>query len=587
MHTILKTLPSQRSKERPVTSAEGGPSPPPFRPFIEDELPLQRAYHWEKARANKIFLTQPLGGKVRHWTWVQTMDEARRMAAYLLAQNWESGSHIVILSKNCAWWVMAELAIWMSGHLTVPMYTSLTAQSTRKLIEHSEPVACFVGPIDDANVISQAIPADVRRIRFPNAAPCDGPSWESIVDATPPLSTNPVRSADDLATIIYTSGTTGSAKGVMHRFAAFAYFARAVYYVIGEDPGNRSISYLPLAHIAERALSETSALCGGWRIFFSENASTLVNDLRRARPTMFFSVPRLYIKFQQGVWARVPQQKLDRLLRIPILDWLVRKRVLQQLGLNTVRVAASGAAALPLDVLLWFRNLGLPLVEGYGTTETGITHVPPHGQGRPGYCGRGIPEVETKLGENNEVLVRSPMNMLAYYKDPEATRQAFTPDQFLRTGDIGELDGAGWLKITGRIKDQFKTTKGEYVSPGPIEMILSSHNAVDSCFVMGAGLSAPMAVILLSSEARKSCEDPDSRQALDQSLRILLDDTNRKLECHERLKFLVLVDSPWTIEKGFLTPTHKLKRAVLESYYSPFVAEWQAAKNPTVWHTER
>jgi long-chain acyl-CoA synthetase len=554
----------------------------------QDALPLQRCYRWELERANRVFLTQPRGGDVREWTWSEAMEEVRRMAAYLIAQNWPTGSRIVIISRNCAWWMMAELAVWMAGHVSVPIYPSLSARSVRALVDHCEPVACFVGGLDDANVIEQAIPESVHCIRFPNAAPCKGRQWNEIALATPPLATSPVRAADDLATIIYTSGTTGTPKGVMHRFAAFTYFVAAVTRVFGESSEERMLSYLPLAHIAERALVESTSFYSGLQVYFVDSVETFRADLQRARPTIFFSVPRLFIKFQQAVLARIPQSRLDRMLHTPVLNRFVRARILKQLGLSSVRMAASGGAPLPLGTLQWFRSIGLNLVEGYGMTETGITHTPPQGRSRPGYVGDGVPRVETKIDSNGEILVRSPMNMMGYYKDPEGTRNAFTDDGFFRTGDLGELDAEGWLKIIGRAKEQFKTSKGKYVSPATIEKLLCTDPRIESCCVAGAGLPKAFAIVLLSQDVRNAIVDsPQAKTECDEALRRLLDRVNQQLEAHERLSCLVVTNEPWTVSNGFLTPTMKLKRSALEQVYTKYFEEWCREGKAVVWHSSR
>jgi long-chain acyl-CoA synthetase len=514
------------------------------------------------------------------------MNEARCMAAFLATQNWPPGSRIVILSRNNAWWIMAELAIWMSGYVTVPIYTSLTVESARQLFRHSEPVACFLGSLDNPELLPETLAPGIVCVKFPTAPACAGFEWQTLVSEHDPIDANPVRPAGDLATVIYTSGTTGSPKGAMHRFGAFPYFAKAVTQVTGENPRHRVISYLPLAHIAERALTETAAVASGWRIFFSENTATFLTDLKRARPTVFFSVPRLYAKFQSGVFQKLPQHRLDRLLRIPLVRFLVRRRILKQLGLGSVRCAASGSAPIRLDLLLWFRKLGLPLTEGYGATETGITHSAPDGEGRPGYVGRSAPGVVTRLSPEGEVQVSSPMNMLGYYQDPQGTREAFTEDGFLRTGDLGEIDRDGWLKINGRIKEQFKTSKGKYVTPSLIEAMLNANSAVESSLVMGSGLPAPFAILVLSAEACRVAATEVGRNTLSSSLENLLAATNTKLAPHEHLKFFVLVNTEWSIKTGFLTPTLKLKRPVLEAHYAHLIPQWTARNTMLVWHTE-
>jgi long-chain acyl-CoA synthetase len=314
-----------------------------------------------------------------------------------------------------------------------------------------------------------------------------------------------------------------------------------------------------------------------------ESLETFRSDLKRARPTIFFSVPRLFTKFQQGVLEKIPQQRLDRWLRTPIFCRIVRRRILRELGLDAALIAASGGAALPLATLHWFRNIGLNLVEGYGMTETGITHTPERGESRPGFVGNSVQGVETRLNAAGEVEVRSPMNMSGYYKDPELTRAAFTDDGFFRTGDLGDLDRDGWLRIIGRVKEQFKTSKGKYVSPGPIEKLLCTHAGIEACFVTGSDLPKCFAIVMLSEEWRGRCGE--AREECERWLRDLLRDVNEQVEAHERLAFLVVAEEAWSIGNGFLTPTMKLRRAVLEEHYGEFFAAWSEQEREVVWHT--
>jgi len=554
-------------------------------PTVEEgDLPLQRIYRWERERAAEIFLTQPIGGQVRDWTWSEAVGEARRAAAYLKAQNWEPGSRVAILSKNCAWWILADLAIWMAGHVSVPIYPSLKAQTVRQILEHSESKACFLGPTDEKETAECGIPAGVCSIRFPNA-PLGSGTWDDLIRAVPPMAESPTRPAEELSTIIYTSGTTGTAKGVMHGFAAFTYNARIVSEMLGFTRDQRILSYLPLAHIVERVGVEAISILLGSRIFFTEGLETFLADLQRAQPTVFLSVPRLMLKFQQNVFAKVPKAKLDKLFRVPIVSGIVKRKILRQMGLGSVRNAACGAAPLPVDILLWFRELGLNLGEGYGMTETLITHLPAPGAVRPGYVGAAMKGIEARLGESSELQIRSPMNMLGYYKDPLGTSHSFLPDGFFHTGDVCEIARDGQLKIVGRIKEQFKTSKGKYVAPAPIESKLVTHPEVEACCLMGAGLPSPFAVALLSEEARQRCADPQARAALESSLRAQLDEVNAQLDPHERVAFIAIVDGPWTVGNGLMTPTLKLKRPVLESRYQGLIDSWKASNRPIVWES--
>ena len=554
--------------------------------LTDDDLALQRFYRWERERAERIFLTQPYGGgKVREWTFAQAGHEARRVAAYLKAQNWEPGSRVAILSRNCAWWLMADLAIWMAGHVSVPIYPSLNSRTVRHILEHSESKGCFLGATDEKEMAANGIPSGIQCIGFPTAAAGDYASWDGAMAATPPLAGSPVRPADDLATIIYTSGTTGAPKGVMHRFAAFSYFAKTASQLINLTEKERLLSYLPLAHIIERSACEGLGVYLGFHIYFTEGIETFLTDLRRARPTLFPSVPRLLFKFQQGVFEKIPKARLDKLLRLPVLNRWIKKRIIRQLGLSDTRLAASGAAPLPIEILLWYRNLGLELFEGFGMTETVITHLPPPGKVRPGYVGSAIEGVEVKVGENDEMMLKSPMNMLGYYKDPQGTSAAFTPDGFFRTGDQVHLEPNGQLKIIGRVKEQFKTSKGKYVAPTPIESKLAAHPEVESCCVMGAGLPNPFAVVVLSAEARKRCAGAPEQAALEASLQAEMAEVNAQLDPHERLSFIAVVDGPWTIGNEMVTPTLKIKRGAVERRYLPLVDAWQKEKKPVVWES--
>jgi len=551
-----------------------------------EDLPLQRIFRWERECPDRTFLTQPFNhGQVRNWTWAQAIDESRCMASYLQAQGWEPGTRVGILSRNCAWWMMADLAIWMAGHVSVPIYPSLRTQSIRQILDHSGTRACFIGAIDEKETAGVADIPGVAWIHFPNAAEDGGVGWESLIESNAPLLGQPVPAATDLATIIYTSGTTGVPKGVMHRFGSFAWNARILASLLGLDGNHRVLSYLPLAHIVERSAVETLSFTLGWHVFFTEGLETFLDDLKRARPTLFLSVPRLLLKFQQGVYDKLPKQKLENLLRIPGVNHVIKHRILAQLGLDTVRYAACGAAPLPVDVLLWYRSLGLQLSEGYGMTETMITHLPHPANVRPGYVGGPMEGVETRLGPENELQVRSPMNMLGYFREPLLTSEAFTEDGFFKTGDVVSVASDGQIRIVGRIKEQFKTSKGKYVVPAPIESRLMEHPGVEACCLMGSGQPNPFAVVTLSDAVREKCVDPRERAAVEKSLCELMESVNRNLESFERLSMIVVVDGPWTVANGLITPTLKIRRGSLESRYLQRINEWRDQNRPVVWES--
>ena len=552
----------------------------------ESLLPLNRLYHWEATQPRAIYLSQPLGGgRMRDYHWAQVADEARRMAAYLKSFGWEPGTRVAILSKNCAWWVMSDLAIWMAGYVSVPIYPTLTADSVKQILQHSESRACFVGKLDDWNMMRAGVVGSaVKCIRYPLSPAESFPEWDEIVARTEPLPGNPLRRADDLATIVYTSGTTGMPKGVMHLFSSIAWSAESLRQRFGSRPDDRMLSYLPLAHVAERWVVEAGSLSAGSRVFFAESLDTFPQDLRRARPTVFISVPRLWVKFQQGVYARMPKENLERLLKIPLLGSLVKRKILAGMGLDRVRFAGGGAAPMPPDLLKWYHGLGLELLEGYGMTENfGCSHSNLPGQGKPGYVGVTYPGVECRIGEGGEVQMRSPALMTGYFKEPEKTRETLTEDGFLRTGDKGEIDAEGRLRITGRVKDLFKTSKGKYVAPSPIEDRLVTHPTIEACCVVGANYPQPMGIVMLSQDAVNHARGSAEREALAASLGQHLEKINAELDPHEQMDCLAVVTEQWTVENGFITPTLKVKRPAIECNYAKYFDGWLRQKKPVVW----
>ena len=560
---------------------------PTANPVSADALALQRLYHWERTAPNQTLLTQPLGGgAVRDYTWAQVMDETRRMAAHLKSLGFEPGSRIAILSKNCAHWLMCDFAIWMAGHVSVPLYPTLAADTIRQILVHSESKLLFVGKLDGWEAMKPGIPAGLPCISTPLSPPNPYTSWESIVKATPPLAGNPVRDGSELATIMYTSGTTGMPKGVMHSFATFAWSIEAALKRVPINRQARILSYLPLAHVAERTLVEHGVLATSLHVFFAESLETFTKDLQRAHPTVLFSVPRLWVKFQQGVSAKMPPEKLKRLLKIPIIRGIVRKKILSALGLQDCEFAAGGAAPMPPELLAWYADLGLPIIEVYGMTENcGVSHATLPGVQRPGTVGPAYDGVQSRIDpQTGEIQMTSFGVMLGYYKEPELTRDAFTADGWLHTGDKGKLDAEGNLVITGRVKDLFKTSKGKYVSPAPIEDKLVMNGAVEACVVTGANLGQPLGIVMLNAEAAQRAGDATQRQAMEVSLSAHLDAVNARLDPHEQLDCIVVVSNPWTVENGFITPTFKVKRNRIEEAYGSMFERWSSAHKPVVWY---
>lgn len=550
-----------------------------------NKLPLDMVYHWEKAKANSVYMTQPIGGgKTVDYTWGRAVDEARRMASYLKSLNLPEKSRIGLISKNCAHWILTDWAIWMAGHISVPLYPTLNADTVNYILNHAECEVVFVGKLDDWDMMKPGVPESVRCISFPLSPPNDFETWDDIVAKYPPLEENVHRDANELATIVYTSGSTGKPKGVMLSFYNMAYAAEGGMEVLGVGSEERMLSYLPLAHVFERTFVELASLYAGFHLYFAESLDTFVQDLQRAQPTLFLSVPRLWVKFQHGVLQKLPKKKLDRLMKIPVVNKLIKKKILKGLGLDKVKLAGSGSAPLASDVLDWYRNLGLELLEGYGMSENfAYSHMSKPGRSRTGYVGESAPGVETRISPEGEIQIKSPATMMGYYKDEEKTREAFTEDGFLKTGDKGEIDEMGRLKITGRIKEIFKTSKGKYIAPAPIENRLMSHDAIEMVCVSGANQTQPHALVMLGEEARPKMADEAFRNEIEESFKKLIADVNKTVDPHEQLAFITVVSDEWSIENSFLTPTMKLKRNVVEDAYQEKVDKWYAQRQPVIW----
>ncbi|SFM23311.1 AMP-binding protein [Marinobacter zhejiangensis] len=549
------------------------------------KLPLELVYHWETARAESVYLTQPMGnGQVAEYTWRRAVGEARRMAAYLKSLNLPEKSRIGILSKNCAQWIMSDWAIWMAGHVSVPLYPTLNADTVGYILEHSGCEVLFVGKLDDWDSMKPGVPESMHCISYPLSPPNDYKTWDDIVAKFPPLEENVSRDPKEMATIVYTSGSTGKPKGVMLSFENMAYAAAGGVDALDIGCNERMLSYLPLSHVFERFVVELGSMNKGFQLFFAESLDTFVNDLKRAQPTLFLAVPRIWTKFQHGVFQKMPKQKLDKLLRVPLVRRVIKKKILTNLGLQHVKFAGSGSAPLSHDILEWYRGLGLELLEGYGMSENfAYSHMTKPGRARTGYVGEGLPGVEVKISEQGEVLVRSPATMMGYYKDDEKTQETMTEEGFLKTGDKGEIDDLGRLKLTGRIKEIFKTSKGKYVAPAPIENKLMSHPDIEMVCVSGENYPQPHCLVMLSEDASRRKADEAFRQELESSFSSLLKEVNQSVDPHEQLQFITVVRDEWSIENNFLTPTMKLKRNVVEDAYKVDLDSWYAKRQPVIW----
>jgi long-chain acyl-CoA synthetase len=528
------------------------------------ELILDRA----RTTPDAVYLCQPIDREWITWTWSQAVDEAQRVAAALRAEGIEPGDRVGLISKNCAHWIIADLAMLLSGVVSVPIYPTANASTIRGILEHSDARALFVGKLEHPEQQMPGIPDDVLTIAMPYPDAEGQRSWNDWIDRTGPPFEPVARSDDDLATLLYTSGSTGEPKGAMHSYGNFLFVGRSLGEAVGVRDGDRVLSYLPLSHCTERAYVEAASFHGGTTLYFAESLDTFMEDLAHARPTLFGSVPRLWKKFQLGVLDKLPQKKLDRLLRVPVVNGLIRRKIKKGLGLDAADWFASGSAPIAPALLEWWDRVGVTICEGWGMTET-FAYGTQIGRGETpnfGSISRALPEVELRTRDDGELLIRCPCLMQGYYKAENLTATCFE-DGWFRTGDRASIDDRGWVRITGRVKEVFKTTKGKYIAPVPIESLLARNEMIELACVIGDGRDQPIALIQLPEHGGVSLRDVRTR------LVETLETVNVELEPHERLERLIVIREPWTIDNELLTPTLKIKRPQIEARYREAIAQ--------------
>jgi long-subunit acyl-CoA synthetase (AMP-forming) len=542
------------------------------------QSPLEMLYRWESETPNKLYMRQPINDEWHKWTWSETATEVRKMAAYLKSLDLAPKSKIAILSKNCAHWIMSDLAIMMAGHVSVPLYPNLKAESIKQILDHSETKLVFVGKLDDFASMRPGIPKDMPCIAYPFYSEEGYPVWGDLVKDIEPIAENIVREPNDLATIIYTSGTTGMPKGVMHKFYNFSFATSNAVPLLGLATEERFFSYLPLCHIAERLLVEMGSLYSGGMVSFAESLDTFAKNLSDTKPTAFLGVPRIWTKFQQGILTKLPQKKLNVLLAIPLVSSLIKKKIKSGLGLQEARNVFTGAAPTPVSTLKWFKRLGINIQEAYAMTENCCySHVTLNDDIQFGFVGKALPHCEVKLSEKNEILIKHIALMDGYYKEEKQTQDTIK-DGWLYTGDEGHIDSKGFLKITGRVKDLFKTSKAKYVAPAPIEMKLSANKNIEQVCVVGDNIPQPIALITLS-EYGKSRPAEDVVASLSKTLTVV----NPKFDAHERLKKIIVLDQEWTIENNLLTPSMKIKRNEVEKLHKENYVSWYEREEEVIW----
>lgn len=521
--------------------------------------PLEMFYWKEREEADKVYLRQPHKLEWREYTWREVADQVRRIASFLRQKGYPEGTRIAIWSANSKDWPIVDLAIMLAGHVSVPIYPGQDTGSANYIFTHSEAKLVFAGAFDQAHKVSDALVDGMETVAMLGCSfDCDY-DLDAIIRDNEAYGESPIPDPEGVFTLIYTSGTTGNPKGVMHMHQTPGHVVPELLEAFRMTEGeNRLFSFLPMSHAAERIVVEmTSLYAPGTTVSFSEGLETFGEEIRSVQPTFFFAVPRLWVKFKEGIDAAVPPAAQAGLTEEQ------RSGIAHQLGLGEARVILTGSAPCPRDVQDWFLQMGIALRDGYGMTENFI-----HGcawlhddQPVSGCVGRPMTDsVNLRISDSGEIQFKSKGLMKGYYLNPEKTEEVFD-DGWYCSGDSGKIDEDGNLWVTGRVSEVFKTSKGKFIVPTRLEDFFGRCDKLAQFCIMGHGLDQP--ILLTTLSALGSEQD---RSALQTELEALLEAINSEVPAHERVAQIFVVPE-WTIENALLTPTMKLKRKQIEEAY--------------------
>jgi long-chain acyl-CoA synthetase len=590
---------------------------PPATPSTIAELPFFVAGRFSKPD----LVGRATATGIEHFSGRELVDRVRDLSLGLATLGMTAGDHVALLSESRPEWLIADFAILTAGAVTIPIYPTLSAEQVAFILADSRSTLAIVSSAAQLDKVLAAAPGvpSLRAIVLMDPIP-DGLSsavsvqpldvvaakgHQTIVDGWGVARTFQERARavkpDDLATIIYTSGTTGAPKGVMLTHGNLAANVAGVLSVLDLHDEDIALSFLPLCHAFERTVASV-CLASGVSLIFAESIDTIARDLLRVRPTVMSAVPRVFEKLHARVMEKGHQASG---LRRRIFDWAMAVAVRRGAHLaagtpvppmlalasriadrqvfskiragigGRLRWAVSGSAPLNRGIAQFYLGVGLPILEGYGLTETApVLAVTPPGRIRLGTVGPALPNVEVRIADDGEVLARGPNIMRGYFERPEDTRAAIV-DGWFHTGDIGALDEQGYLSITDRKKELLVTSGGKKIAPQPIEERLRAHPLVNEAMLVGDRRHFPAALIApnfralaarvgmdeQSVRARLAAEDV---RAIYQSL---VDEVNRQLAQFERIKKFVLVGEEFSVVTGELTPTLKIKRRVVLDKY--------------------
>lgn len=547
------------------------------KPQLALPTPSDMILKWAKERPHEVYLKQIINRQFVEFTYSEVADKALRLVTALKELGAEPGDRIALISKNCAEWFICDLAMMLGDYVSVPIFPTAGADTIEYCITHSESKILIAGKLDDAAATQKVIDdlVDVKSIALPyDSAPHCQYQFTTLILQSEPSSDRPQHYDDKLMSLVYTSGTSGLPKGAMLTYGAFSWSVQQLINHIGIQPNDRLFSYLPLAHITERVYIFGSSIMGGVPTAFPESLDTFIEDVKMQRPTLFISVPRLWTLFQQRIQDKLPQKRLNFLLKIPFVSGLIKKKLADGLGLDQARVLGCGSAPVSPALLAWYHSVGLNITEAWGMTESFAysTLNYPFRADKIGSVGNAGPGIELKIAADDEIMVRGKGLFSGYYQNDIATQEAFDKEGWLHTGDIGRLDAEGYLTIQGRKKDTFKTAKGKFVSPVPIENKLFEYSRVEMMCLIGLGLPAPILLVVPHNFPNFD------RDRYERTTKRVIAKMNAELESHEQIKGVLMIKDPWSIDNGILTPTLKIKRHVLEQKYHEVGQNWPKDK---------
>lgn len=527
---------------------------------------------WARMKPNEVYLRQIIDDKFKDFTYMEVAEQALRLVSALTDLGAKPRDKIALISKNCAEWFICDLAIMLGDFISVPLFPTAQASTIEYCLTHSDCHFLIAGKLDDNTEITQVMAdmSTLTTIALPySSAPVCQYQFVELIAKSPPSKHRPQHQDDTIMSIVYTSGTSGTPKGSILTYGSFAWTSKQIIDHIGINSQDRLFSYLPLAHITERVYIFGSSIMVGIPTAFPESLDTFIDNVKMHRPTLFISVPRLWHLFQQRILDKIPNHILQFLLSFFLTKRLIRRKIIRGLGLEDARVLGCGSAPVSPSLLHWYNRLGLEITEAWGMTESlgyGTLNYP-FIESKIGTVGRAGPGVELHIAEDGEVMMKT-QGMFAGYYHQQSNEPCFDEQGWLHTGDIGSIDEQGYLTLLGRKKDTFKTAKGKFVAPVPIEKLLYAKSRVEMLCLIGSGHPSPILLVVPHPFPHFD------KSRYERRTKLIIEEVNQTLEPHAKVKRVLMVANPWSIENGFLTPTLKIKRFELEKHYQNLSENW-------------